>query len=632
MRMHAKVAGWMWVLGLALVIGAPAAASEGKTLRAFDDEAQFQKLLAGFKQKAEAAQRQRERAWANSPPMSAPMPPAPAAPAAVADSSSALDAVQILGGNDGSDAITNVQVAGVDEGDIVKKRGDFLIVLRRGRLFTVRVGDDALRPVSQVDAYGPGVDPGGTWYDEMLVSDRTVAVIGYSYARGGTEVGVFDLAADGTLHYRDTYQLRSNDYYSARNYASRLIGHQLVFYTPLSVNVRAPASRYLPALRHWRPDATPEDFQRILPATRIYRSPTPLHWDDDLALHSVVVCDLDAPHLDCQATAVLGPEGRVFFVAEDAVYVWTAPWEAEQPNQSTVFRLPLDGGAPSALRASGSPIDQMSFLQRDGYLNVLVGSEAGGDAMWASRRAPGALALLRVPLTDFGDGSDAAARARYRALPGSDEDGELHNRFIGDWLVYGAEDDPIGAAYALRYADSTPTQVLFPGLSLERIEAMAGDGLLVGASHDDLRFTSLRLGTQAALAGSYVQAGARQGEARSHGFFYRPTGEEAGIAGLPIVGAGRGDAAQAAVLYLRNQALQLRPMGALEAQRGSGRVDDGCQASCVDWYGNARPIFVGERVFALLGYELVEGRVEGGRIVERRRIDFAPPPPPARAR
>jgi hypothetical protein len=49
----------------------------------------------------------------------------------------------------------------------------------------------------------------------------------------------------------------------------------------------------------------------------------------------------------------------------------------------------------------------------------------------------------------------------------------------------------------------------------------------------------------------------------------------------------------------------------------------------VDWYGNARPIFLGERVFALLGYELVEGRIEAAaegeeRIQESRRVSFAP--------
>jgi hypothetical protein len=51
---------------------------------------------------------------------------------------------------------------------------------------------------------------------------------------------------------------------------------------------------------------------------------------------------------------------------------------------------------------------------------------------------------------------------------------------------------------------------------------------------------------------------------------------------------------------------------------------DACKASCVDWYGNARPLFANGRVFALLGYEIVEGKLKGNRLVEQRRIDFAP--------
>jgi hypothetical protein len=45
--------------------------------------------------------------------------------------------------------------------------------------------------------------------------------------------------------------------------------------------------------------------------------------------------------------------------------------------------------------------------------------------------------------------------------------------------------------------------------------------------------------------------------------------------------------------------------------------------SCVDWYGNTRPLFVRGRVFALLGYEIVEGAFAEDRIRETRRISFA---------
>ena len=77
------------------------------------------------------------------------------------------------------------------------------------------------------------------------------------------------------------------------------------------------------------------------------------------------------------------------------------------------------------------------------------------------------------------------------------------------------------------------------------------------------------------------------------------------------------------MLFLRRQDSRLFPAGELAAQMQSVS-DDGCHASCVDWYGNARPIFLGGRTFALLGYELVEGRLVDSRIREIGRVSFAP--------
>jgi len=104
---------------------------------------------------------------------------------------------------------------------------------------------------------------------------------------------------------------------------------------------------------------------------------------------------------------------------------------------------------------------------------------------------------------------------------------------------------------------------------------------------------------------------------------------------LPVLGPGSaarpgvfaGARGSAAVLFLRHEGTAFSALGSLEARPERAR-DDACRASCVDWYGNARPLFIGERVFALMGYELVEGRLGGGvgrnRLDERRRIDFSP--------
>ena len=85
-------------------------------------------------------------------------------------------------------------------------------------------------------------------------------------------------------------------------------------------------------------------------------------------------------------------------------------------------------------------------------------------------------------------------------------------------------------------------------------------------------------------------------------------------------------------IYTWHLAIAMRPrmwvfnsVGRLGHDRdGNGGMDDGCKASCVDWYGNARPIFLRNRVFALLGYEIVEGRLERGAISEVRRTSFSP--------
>lgn len=607
-----------------------------KTLRAFSGEQEFSRLLQRWQAQAE----RKRQDLAKKSSMAPPSPPAPAAVALMAPGSVVAD--EAAAGADKEDSITNVQTAGVDEGGIVKRHGEHLVILRRGRLFTVRVGGDALQPVSHVDAYAPGTDPSGAWYDEMLVSENTVVVIGYSYARGGTEIGLFDIDSRGGLKYRATYHLRSNDYYSSRNYASRLIGNQLIFYTPMHMNAWSLGSGdFYPALRRWHSDATAKEFRRILPATRIYRSDDELDPSEGMALHTVSICDLGRAEMQCKSSAVLGPQGRVFYVSADSVYVWTTHYDRDdrKPNRAAVFRLPLNGSAPSALKTSGSPVDQLSFLQDGrGYLNVLVSAEGDGEGMWKAESKRGDMALLRVRLRDFGDGSTAAPADAYRPLPNI-ADSEVQNRYIGDWLIYGAapyrwRGNGDGAnkqppAYALRYADRDVLQSLGVDHGVERIEAMGRDAVLIGSAGKDLHFTSVSLGRRASSQSVFVQRDAAQGESRTHGFFYRNESERRGIVGLPIIGQARSNSMQryldqtASVLYLRNSGLRLGRMGQLDAH-AERAVDDGCKASCVDWYGDARPIFIGDRVFALLGYELVEGRIDGERIAERRRGNFAP--------
>ena len=535
------------------------------------------------------------------------------------------------------ESITNTQHAGVDEGGIVKVHGKHLVILRRGRLFTVAIDDSSLTPVSTVDAFAPGIEPQHAWYDEMLIAENTVVVIGYSYERGGTEVGFFNIDAQGQLSYRSTYHLRSNDYYSSRNYASRLIGNKLIFYTPLHYYPNdEDLFRSFPAVRKWHKEAKPEEFRRIVDATRVYRPEWELNVEYGSALHTVTTCDLSNGGFDCRATVVLGPPGRVFYVSPDSVYVWATSWGTWGNTRSAglLFRMPLDGSGPGALRVSGSPVDQFSFLQSEDYhLNVLVRSQAKGDAMWAAEASAGDVALMRIGLSSFSDGSETVPSQSYWRLP-QPSGHSFQNRFVGNYLIYGTGNsswpptfDKSKRVYLVEWARSRLHRLEIPH-GVERIEQLGNGAVVVGSDGTDLHFTSLRLGAEPEIASRYTRPRAAQGETRSHGFFYKADSADTGMLGLPITAPARTGTrhlfdTSAAILFLRSESLQFKEIGELGAQSEKA-VDDRCRASCVDWYGNARPLFLRGRVFALLGYELVEGKVDDGRISELRRINYAP--------
>ena len=275
----------------------------------------------------------------------------------------------------------------------------------------------------------------------------------------------------------------------------------------------------------------------------------------------------------------------------------------------------------------------MSFREdAQGHLNVLLRETGSGEGMWGARQGGGRLALLRVPLAAFADGRTAAASEHYRRLPGEPGMG-AQNRYVGGWLLWGGDK----GSWATRPGDEGSTVNLAPGHAVERIEALGDHAVLVGSAGRELHFSAVRLSRQSArLASRYVMADARQGETRSHGFFYRAAGDEQGLLGLPVLGTADEDTgagsprrrAAASVVFLRQSDLSFTALGAL-ANQGGAQADDACKASCVDWYGNARPIFLGGRVLALMGYELVEGKL-GSRwghehIDERRRVSFAPP-------
>jgi hypothetical protein len=486
----------------------------------------------------------------------------------------------------------------------VKTWGDYLVVLRRGRLFTVKIGGDALTPSSMADAYGPGIDGRGAWYDEMLVHGNTIIIVGFSYTRGGTEIGLFEINGKGELHHKNTHHLRSNDLDSQ-----------------------------LPGLR----SGDAKSFKRIAPAERIYSMAK--KFDENQTLHTITTCDLAKAAFDCESTGVLAPWSRSFYVSNNYVYIWSASstqWRGHRspPQERTafLFRMPFDGKAPSMLQTRDAPVDQLSFNEEaDGTLNVLLRSDAQGDAMWsAERRSRAAFSLLRATKDSFGDETDVASESAYTPLPDLPM-GSVQNRYVGDYLLYGIAHgygygsrvtSDASTLVALRYASpKRHWQIALPH-TVERIEALGRDALIVGQDQNGKRalsVTSVELGQAPYVSHRFQLANAAQAESRTHGFFYKPIDTANGTIGLPILRD-----SSASVLFVANEALTLKPLGTLDSKADRSQRDD-CIASCVDWYGNARPIFLRGRLFALMGYEIVEGRIERGAIGEVRRVNYFQP-------
>ena len=91
-------------------------------------------------------------------------------------------------------------------------------------------------------------------------------------------------------------------------------------------------------------------------------------------------------------------------------------------ERSVLYRIPLDGGAVTAIGIRGTPSSQFSFLEDEQQiLNVTVNNDAG---VW----------LLRLPLSSFSDGSEDAQAGHYVPL---EEGGNIGatSRFVGPYVI-----------------------------------------------------------------------------------------------------------------------------------------------------------------------------------------------------
>ena len=567
--------------------------------------------------------------------------------------------------------ITNNQMAGVDEGDIVKQIGQYLIVLQDARLFVIDTrpgGNAGLALVDRADVYrGPG---SATWYDEMLVQGDRIVVTAYSYREGASEVSVFRLSEAGRIQREGVFLITSNDYYSATNYATRLVGDSLVIYTPYDIDDWSGFGREnerWPTVRRWLPEderrTALADGSRLFDAPQIHRPVSEVVYPQ---LHTISVCPLGPVEagrdLACRTTAFVGPEKAQLYVTGEHAYLWTnlgedaregravrrrcqrGPESMAQTQPATLYRVPIAGGPLEVLAARGQPIDQFSFEANATRFRGLLRFDS--TECRPNLRDEPTLVFLNMPLDRFGQRVREVPEDLYTDMPATDTHA-IANRFTDRYLVYGSltryHFDPEEGDENVRFdrprAFAVPVdrprgvRAIAVPHNVLRAERAGNDIVLTGyRDRTGLRISLIDLDRQPRVASTAFLPKRYESEGRSHAFNSLMDGDGSGIMGIPTVlydssrPVWRSEASD--LSYLTADASgRLAPVGELAGEDRERDPSYECEVSCVDWYGNSRPIFTDGRVFGLSGTELVEGRVENGRIGEIRRLDLTRPPP-----
>jgi hypothetical protein len=275
-----------------------------------------------------------------------------------------------------------------------------------------------------------------------------------------------------------------------------------------------------------------------------------------------------------------------------------------------------------------------------------VGCRAG-----AANTAP-TLAYFSTPLARIGARLSTAPAEAFVGVPpiGS---GEIENRFTDDYLVYGgrasndlgrapgSDNDPrTKPSIVVAVPASRPRAAVTMAVphSVIRAERAGNNIVLTGyRGTRGLELSLIDLGAAPRVSSTVRLEGRYESEGRSHAFNSLIAADGSGLMGLPTVSrtldSGRywWRSQASDISYLRvDRGGRLQPVGELEAEvtYDTRNDQDGipgyeCEVSCIDWYGNTRPIFTDGRIFGLTGTELIEGRLEGGRIRAIRRINIA---------
>lgn len=525
--------------------------------------------------------------------------------------------------------ITNNQESGVDEGGLVKNYKDLLIILRRGRLVTVQVGENgSLKKIDQEEVTPAGLD-NNVWYDELLVHENRAIVIGYRYGvipnkpykRSATELNFFEISEEGSLSRLKTFFIESNDYYSWKNYAGRLLNGKLILYTPYASSSLLDSERHLqmPQLYIYEGEGKLTPQAPLFRPTDIFKPIQETSWP---VLHSILICDLEeSSRLDCEGKAFVASWPRELYISENHAYLFAGKgWSNNDKEANLLYSLSLDLSTSGVVQVKGFPLDQFSFSESEDGIDLLLMNFQRTSSGYEAKTT-----LTQIPFDAFDDLPSSLSRQKIIDLGGK----PWVNRFSPTHLALGGD-----KFLTIVNRGTQEVTRLDTGMVVQRLELAGNRFVAIGPEGDqfdldsNLRINLVDLDNTPKISDS-ITVPFFEGEWRSHGYAYHE-GEFFDTFGLATqsiveVGSCLEDVSSPDIFCWDGYEIipsisffNIDTDGSIEFSQTTGlqafnEPSESCTTSCADWYGNTRPIFLEGRVFGLIGDELSSGMMDQDR-------------------
>ncbi len=358
------------------------------------------------------------------------------------------------GGGDGDYSQTNVQVAGVDEADIVKTDGTYLYIVSSSRVRIVKaVPGSAMKEMATITNTDTNFSPsvlyvsgnrlivlGSNWREggpiHIMGSERTM-IYPYPYSTGLTQVRIYNIA-DKTAPV-----LERKVSFEGSSVSSRMIGNKLYFVVNQPIRmIEQPldAPKAEDVLPLFEDSKLGTDSRPVTGCTSVRILP---HIPQPQYL-TVAVIDTSSPNTDVKRETILGNAQNVYSSTENlyvAATQWVYHWdvrpsggEAENEEKTNLYRFAFTADGIEYKAQGSVPGHILNQFSMDEHGNTFRIATTKGELWNDQKPATNNLYLLNRDLEATGKIEDIAPSERIYSV-----------RFMGDraYMVTFRNTDPL---------------------------------------------------------------------------------------------------------------------------------------------------------------------------------------------